>query len=416
MDLSAQATTLGLDAARAVDPARYRLGAATPRVALRPASRDEAVEAIRAAARDGLALVPWGGGVTLAREPAPPRYDVALDLAALDGIVEYDPEDLTLTAECGATLATLGAALAARGQELPLEGARGGRATLGGVLATNAGGPRRLRFGAPYDRVLGARFALGDGTLARSGGRVVKNVAGYAIHRLLCGSRGGLGVLLEASLKLLPAPERRLMLVYEGLDGAALADPARWERFPRLEPAALTVCSTAGGGYEVIVGLEDEARWVEQQAVATTQALGAAAARLEGAAVVARWQTLCDRTDAADVALGFVSAHNTPAALAPLLAHDARTPFVFHAPAGRLHVTVAPDQAAAMVVALAPHGFTLVEAPGAPTGPALPPQVAVQAVRARLRAALDPGDTLALGPRWAAGGFNFASTPEPNRR
>src|SRR6185503_9728164 len=101
----------------------------------------------------------------------------------------------------------LRAALAARGQELPLEGAREERATLGGVLAANAVGPRRRFFGSPRDRILGACYALGDGTLARAGGKVVKNVAGYGIHRLLCGSRGGLAVLLEASLKLLPAPE-----------------------------------------------------------------------------------------------------------------------------------------------------------------------------------------------------------------
>src|SRR5215471_13187080 len=129
-------TTLGLPAARIMDPARYMIAARPPRIAVRPGDPGEVVQALSAAAGDRLGVVPWGAGVALGAEPAPERYDVAIDLGALDRIVEYDPEDFTLTAECGATLKTLRAALAARGQELPLEGA--GRATLGGVLAADA--------------------------------------------------------------------------------------------------------------------------------------------------------------------------------------------------------------------------------------------------------------------------------------
>jgi len=206
-------TTPGLAPSRVVDPAAYALGGVAPRLALRPADREEVAEAMGAAARDGLRVVPWGGGVALAHQPPPARYDLALDLTGLDRIAEYDPEDYTLTAECGATVASLRAALAARGQELPLEAPNASRATLGGVLAADASGPRRLRFGAPHDRILGARFVLADGTLVRSGGKVVKNVAGYGTHRLLCGSRGGLAVMVEASFKLAPAPEARIALV-----------------------------------------------------------------------------------------------------------------------------------------------------------------------------------------------------------
>src|SRR5258705_530742 len=168
------------------------------------------------------------------------RYDLAIDLTALNRVIEYNPEDFTVTAECGVTISTLRSLLAARGQEAPLEAPRADRATLGGVLAANASGPRRLRFGSPRDRVLGARFVLANGTLARSGGKVVKNVAGYGIHRLLCGSRGGLALIVEASLKLAPAPERRLALIYEA-SAEQLLDRARWDRFPRLEPAGFSV-------------------------------------------------------------------------------------------------------------------------------------------------------------------------------
>src|SRR5262249_54328644 len=245
---------LGLDSARALDPSRYGAPGRTPRLALKPASRDEVVEVIRAAARDGLTVIPFGTAPDASLVAELPPFALALDLSALDRVIEYEPEDLTLTAECGATLATMRSTLAARGQELPLEAPGGGRATLGGTLAANASGPRRLRFGAPRDRILGARFVLGDGTLARSGGKVVKNVAGYALHRLLCGSRGSLAILLEASLKLAPRPERREALLY-AVTAEQLRDAARWAEFPRLEPALLTVLgaaparpATPGGG------------------------------------------------------------------------------------------------------------------------------------------------------------------------
>ena len=405
--------TLGLDAARAVDPARYALAGVAPRAAIRPATREEVAEALKAAAREGLTVVPWGGGAGLAREAVPPRYDLALDLGALDRIVEYDPEDLTLTAECGVTIETLRATVEARGQELPLEAARASRATLGGALAANTSGARRLRFGSPRDRILGARFALADGTLARTGGRVVKNVAGYGIHRLLCGSRGGLAAILEASLKLQPAPEKRVALVFE-TNATALADRARWAPFPRLQPAALSVLGDAAaaavpdiggrGPFSVIVGLEDEARWVEHQAAVATGALGSPAARLEGADVARLWQSLADLEDREGAQLSFVTARNTPATLGTLLAHPEAAGLAFHAPAGRLLLPMPRTGAQELVRALASEGFALIEARGAGAlEPGIPAQAGVIALRASIRAALDPASTLALGERWAAG-------------
>ena len=315
------------------DPAAYAIAGMTPRAVARPASPEEAAGVLRAAARDRLAVVPWGGGVGLSRTGAPARYDVALDLTALDAIVAHEPDDLTLTAGCGATLATLRAAAAAHGQELPLEAALAERATLGGILAANASGPRRLRLGSPRDRVLGARFALGDGTLARSGGRVVKNVAGYAVHRLLCGSRGGLGVLLEATLKLEPAPARRVALVF-GAGPRGLGDAARWAELAALEPAALTV---VGGGparelpvasptdpFTLIAGLEDDEARVDQQAEALVRMLGEPDARLEGEAVAELWQALADLEERDGVRLTFTGGGRPNEALAPLLEGPAR--------------------------------------------------------------------------------------------
>jgi glycolate oxidase FAD binding subunit len=404
---------LGLDTARAVDPARFRLGGTAPRAALRPATRGEVAEAVRAAARDGLAIVPWGGGVALAHEPAPARYDVALDLSALDRVIEYEAEDMTLTAECGASIAALRRLLAARGQEAPLEGALAERATLGGVLASNASGPRRLRFGSPRDRILGARVVLADGTIARTGGKVVKNVAGYALHRLLCGSRGGLAVMIEASLKLVPAPACRAALVF-GATAAEIADHDRWAPIPRLEPAVLTVVGRAAaaalglppmpGDFTVIVGLEDDAPWLDRQVSATAQALGAAAARLDGETAEALWQKLADLEEQDGPRLSFATAHNTPAGLAPLSGHAAAARLVFHAPAGRLHVFPEARDAQALAGLLAEKEFALIESRGIESlEPPIAPQAAVHQLRSRIRAALDPEHRLALGGRWERG-------------
>ena len=401
---------LGLDASRALDPARFAISGLVPRFALRPATRDEAAEALRVASRDGLSVVPWGGGVALPGEAAPERYDLALDLGALDRLVEYQPDDLTLTAECGITIATLRAELARHGQELPLEAAHARRATLGGALAANACGPRRRRFGAPRDRILGARYVLGDGSSARSGGKVVKNVAGYGLHRLLCGSRGGLAVILEASLKLQPAPTTRVALVF-ALDRATLVDRARWSEFPRLEPSALTVPSgeraaaagvaVRGGECVAIVALEDDAAWVAEQEIATTRALGEPAVRIEGAEVGALLDRLADLEETPGARLSFTTADTSPAALGAVLDAAAGGPFVFHASAGRLQLWPVEGHGPAIAASLADSGFTLIDHRGSSAiEPAIPPQAAVASMRAGLRDAFDSGRRFAFGERW----------------
>jgi glycolate oxidase FAD binding subunit len=407
--------TADLEAARALDPEAFRIGDRNPSRVARPRSQDELAETVRAAAKDGLALVPWGGGVALARERPPSRYDLALDLTGLDRVIEYEPEDQTLTAECGVTIQSLRALLAARGQELPLEASHSDRATLGGVLAANASGPRRLRFGAPRDRILGARFVLADGTAARSGGKVVKNVAGYGIHRLLCGSRGGLAIFVEASLKLMPAPARRVALVYRATP-ARLGDASRWSSFPRLEPALLSVVGPAaaaslsppidisGAEAAVVVGLEDDDAWVERQLARIVHALGEPVARSEAEEARALWQGLADLEELDGPRLSFATASNTPAALAPLVADGIPERLVFHAPAGRLHLFPEPGEARSLIDRLAEHGFTWIGGRGMQSrSPALPPTAATLRLRSRIREALDPARSMALGEAWEQG-------------
>jgi glycolate oxidase FAD binding subunit len=380
----------------ALDPASYAVGGVPPRRAVRVATVDELAGTLRAAARDGLAVVPWGGGTGMQRIPRPARYDLALDLGALDRVIEHNPDDLTLTAECGAGIGALAALLAGHHQELPLECAHADRATLGGVLAANASGPRRLRFGAPRDRILGARFVLADGTIARSGGKVVKNVAGYGIHRLLCGSHGALAVIVEASLKLAPAPEDRVALVFHA-DRAALADARRWAILPRREPAAVTVlspglASRAGvappGACAVIVGLEDDGPRNAEQEAALTRALGTPAARMAGGPVAALWRELASLQAGAN-GTTWTTADNTPAAIAALEGGE----FVFHAPAGRLHRFGGGEDPGPRFARIDP----LRAAPGRAT------PAGVTALRTRIRGALDPAGTFALGEGWIAG-------------
>jgi len=404
-------TIAPLAGVHARDAEGYPLGGVMPAHAVRPATSGEAAEVVRACAADGLALVPWGGGVSLAGERFPGRYDVALDLTGLDRITIYDPDDFTVSAECGVTIATLRTTLHERGHELPLEAADAARATLGGVLAANASGARRMRFGSPRDRILGARYVTGDGLEARSGGRVVKNVAGHAVHRLLTGSRGGLGVLLEASLKLLPLPPARVALVF-GCSAVELADAGRWAGFARREPAALTVlgrdAATALGAFDTgaaftcVLGWEDDSAWLGECEAFARGRLGTPAQRTEDDGVPPLWQVLADTAEAPGPRLAFASAHNSPAALAHLAGGASAKRLVFHAPSGRLLLWPEPEEAPALVGELARRGFRLTEASSMSLAPEKP-AAAIASLRAALRRALDPGSVLAFGEQWERG-------------
>ena len=399
MDLSA---TL---AQRVADATRYSMSGTTPRMAWRPETAAEVADALRQCNADGLKLMPWGGGIALAREPAPARFDVALDMTALKRVAIYDPDDYTITAECGITIDDLRATLTAKRQELPLEGAESWGATLGGVLAANASGPRRRAFGAPRDRILGASFVTGDGVLAKSGGRVVKNVAGHAVHRLLVGSRGTLGVLVQASLKLLPQPPARAAMIQD-CDDAALADAARWRDWPRREPAALTVIGRAiaakhpvlGGdaAFSVVAGFEDDAAWVVDCVEFAQRTLGVPRVKVSDASVITLWQQVCDFEELPGVRLTFTTAANTPDAIAFLAGRPVAERLVFHAPCGRLHVWPAEEEAAALVKELVGRGFTIVDGRGFHGATAIA-QPAVVALRRSLRRAMDPVGVLALG-------------------
>jgi len=187
---------------------------------MRPNDETELAEAIRGA--DGPLAVRGGG----TRAPGP-MAGTFLDTGGLSGVVLHEPGALTLVARAGTALSEVEALLAAQGQRLPFEPpdlrgllGRDGNSTLGGIVAANASGPRRVQGGACRDFLIGVRFVDGSGNVVKNGGRVMKNVTGYDLVKLMAGSHGTLGVLSELSFKLLPAPEAEATLAVEGLDAA----------------------------------------------------------------------------------------------------------------------------------------------------------------------------------------------------
>jgi glycolate oxidase FAD binding subunit len=189
-----------------------------------PATAEEACEVVAEAAAAGRRLEVVGGG-SKRRVGEVQGAEALLSLAGLDGVVDYEPGELVLTARPGVKLKALEKLVAAQGQMLAFEPPRltkllGVKAepTLGGVLAANLSGPRRVRAGAARDHLLGFRAVNGRGEIFKSGGKVVKNVTGYDLSKLMAGSWGTLGVLTEATIKVLPKPPTETSLLLFGLD------------------------------------------------------------------------------------------------------------------------------------------------------------------------------------------------------
>ena len=183
-----------------------------PSRTLRPDTTDELAGIITAAGRAHEAVVLWGGGTRIGVGDPPERYDIAVDLTGLAGLVEHSPADLVCRVRAGTTLAELARALSASGQRWPVEAPCPERATVGGTIASAAAGPSRLRYQHPRDWIIGCTAVLGDGTITRAGGRVVKNATGYDLTRLYSGSYGTLVALAEVTLKLMALPERSATL------------------------------------------------------------------------------------------------------------------------------------------------------------------------------------------------------------
>jgi glycolate oxidase FAD binding subunit len=214
---------------------------------LRPTTADALAECLREASARGQAIIPWGAGTLQHLGNRPPDAAVIVRTTALDRVTDYTPADLTITVEAGATLGAIQALLGRQGQWLPWQPAVPDTATLGGLLAAGASGPLRLGYGTPRDWVLGMRVALGDGRLVKSGSKVVKNVAGYDLHKLHIGALGTLGVIVEATFKIAPLPERSGSLVLVCPQRVAALTLAEQLRTPPLAPVSLSLVEQSTG-------------------------------------------------------------------------------------------------------------------------------------------------------------------------
>ena len=185
---------------------RYAVDGVTPSAVVFPGSVEEVSAVLAACSKAGTAVVPWGGGSSMGLGGIPKKVDVVLGLARLNRVIDHEPGDMTSTVQAGMVLRDYQAHLGRHGQFLSLDPPNASRATIGGILAANASGPRRLRYGTARDLLIGERVVHADGTLTKGGAKVVKNVTGYDMNKLYVGSLGTLGVIVEATFRLYPLP------------------------------------------------------------------------------------------------------------------------------------------------------------------------------------------------------------------
>jgi glycolate oxidase FAD binding subunit len=366
-----------------------------------PKSEAAVAETLRAASEAGRSVVVQGGGTKAGWGRAGAGADVRLSTAKLDALVTHEAGDLICVAQAGMRLADLQAALALDAehrQRLMLDPPHGAAQTLGGIVAANASGPLRTRYGAPRDLVIGARFVLSDGTVARTGGRVVKNVAGYDLAKLLCGSLGTLAVVTEVAFRLHPLADAARTVALDDATPEAVAAFAQALSTAPVVPAA---CEAVWPDGALLVRVESSEDGAERQA-ALAAGLAPGARVLAADEADARWAAHATRPWGGG---GVVAAIGVPPArLGDLLAladrHGAEAVVRAHVGVGELRLDDDPERVRALradVEALGGHAALRRSTPAtdALVWPDLDP-VAEELMRA-VKRQLDPTGTLAPG-------------------
>jgi glycolate oxidase FAD binding subunit len=228
--------------------AAYEVDGRRPSAALLPGSAAEIAEILRFASAEHLAIIPVGGKTHLHIGMPPQRYDLALDLSRLNRILAYEPRDLTLGVEPGMACADLDRSLREKGQFLPLSPPFPDRATLGGIVVAGSDSPLRYAHGTARDFLLGVEFVTGEGVVSKSGGRVVKNVTGYDLHKLLIGSLGTLAVITRLNLRTFPLPPAQRMFVAAFADSSSAFAFCRTISKSQLQPRILEVLDRGAAG------------------------------------------------------------------------------------------------------------------------------------------------------------------------
>jgi glycolate oxidase FAD binding subunit len=188
------------------EASRYAVDGVAPAAVVFPASVEEVSAVLAACHAVRAAVVPWGGGTSMGLGAVPPKVDVVLGLSRLNHVIDHEPGDMTSTVQAGMVLKDYQDYLGRHRQFLALDPPGADRATIGGLLAANASGPHRLRYGTARDLLIGERVVHADGTVTKGGAKVVKNVTGYDMNKLYVGSLGTLGVIVEATFRLYPLP------------------------------------------------------------------------------------------------------------------------------------------------------------------------------------------------------------------
>jgi len=351
-----------------------------PRTAYAPASVEECAAVMAQAAGEQLRLGFVGGGTAIELGAPPTALDAVVRTERLTKILEYAPADMVIVAEAGVTLAALQAEARAHGQRLALDPPWPERATIGGLIATGAGGPLRARYGAVRDLIIGVTLVRADGEVARGGGKVVKNVAGFDLPKVACGSLGTLGLIAAAAFRLHPLPEVVTTVLAPGLGAEAVVALVAATRQAQLEPASVVAVS-AGGRFDVGVRFEGFERGVQHQVARMIEIAGASQAPAEAlsdAAAAGFWR----RHDAVRTAAGLrVRVAGLPTRLPQVAARAAPLgDLAWYATLGTGFAGGAVGDAAAMAAAITAARAQLVADGGS---------LVVEAAPAALRAAVD---------------------------
>jgi len=258
----------------------YAIDGKKPKVIVSPKTIQEVSKVVAQANQQRLTIVPRGNGTKMGMGGIPKKIDIILSTSRLNRITDSDCENLTLSAESGMTLNEVQKSLAkvGKGYFLPLDPPFTEKATLGGIVATNSSGPKRLLYGTARDMIIGTKAVFPNGDIVVSGGKTVKNVSGYDMCKLLIGSYGTLGILCEMTFKLLPLPEKEATLL---LSFARLGEAdgfAREVRSSQLIPSSIETLNALAvqkmrysmsmppnGNYLVAIGLEGVAESIDRQ-------------------------------------------------------------------------------------------------------------------------------------------------------
>jgi glycolate dehydrogenase FAD-binding subunit len=261
---------------------------------LEPFDAADAARALGAATGAGDKIVIRGAGTKSHRSAEPPAPRTILSTARLNRVLAHRDGDLTATVESGASLGSLNRELSRRGQWLPLDPAWADRATIGGLVATNDAGPRRHRYGAPRDLIIGIEIARCDGVRAKAGGIVVKNVAGYDVSRLFTGSCGTLGLILNATFKLYPLPAASRTVIVQMPDYAAAGAIVNAVSSSQLTPTAVEVATHP---FRLLIRFESTERSVQHQAEEAVRLAAGGGGRAEIAAGAFELRTWVEHGD-----------------------------------------------------------------------------------------------------------------------